>query len=265
MNDWRITAEQGGTLHAGERLTVRVDNLGPTRTFLVSVSIGGVDSDPVDTGVVPRMGSARVDAIVPSVGAASPKDTEVTVSADPDGASTTGSISFRARYLPEGWFDRTDRRLTVRLGEYARGFAVREKDEEPYRAVLDSYSHLQGMNDRPDRMDRFFKVGTPAEVAEYGDCTELEGTVRMASELMSKGLYCCLLRLSSDCYVGAAAGFDGGDVKACRDPAPGEFLFVRPSDALKGLPMTVSLDRSYCRASLMAKGPSADIWTGGMQ
>ena len=262
MRDFKVTLSGSGSRGPSVPITVTIENWGPERRFEVVLKMEGSGNPASAIVSVPRMGRGTVEVPIPECGYESPRDTSAKVHVAPDGPGDGSEDRVFFRYLPIGWFDRLDPDLCGSLCRYATD---QVSETFPMGDIMndltDEYSSLSGCEPRMDTWERFFRVSTPTEAREFGDCTPTEAAVWMIAGMHSRGYGCCLVRLGEDSYVGVSHASEPERIAMGGYPDPDDgYLFVRPYDGCRGVGLEVSMDLSASRLRHvlpMARGPSA--------
>ena len=262
MRDFKVTLSGSGSRGPSVPITVTIENWGPERRFEAVLTMDGLGNPVSATVSVPRMGRGTVEVPVPDCGYESPGEMSAKVHVVPEGSEGGSEDRVFFRYLPIGWFDRLDPDL---CGSLCRFAADQVSETLPMGDLMDDlayeYLSLSGCEPRMDASDRFFRVSTPIEMREFGDCTPIEAAVSMIAGMHSRGYGCCLVRLGEDSYVGVSHASEPERIDMGGYPDPGDgYLFVRPYDGCRGVGLEVSMDLSASRLRHvlpMSRGTSA--------
>lgn len=247
MIDYSVYVSCKGVVRQPKDIIVQIENWGPEREFHAVIDVRGTDVHADAHVRIARTGSKDIEFVLPASWSDSPSESIADLSVVPDGSNDVCVRTIRFTHLPYGWFDRTDPDLTRSLCDYcsenmSQGCAGGSVGMD----IEDVYGEVSGLRPMEETPDRFFRVASPAEVSDFGDCTESEAAILFMDRMVSRGHRCCLVRLGAEAYVGSSGPMTSS-MSASRDESGGGYVYVRPSDGCNGIPLSVTMDRSYSR------------------
>ncbi len=236
-------------------LEASITNWGEKQEFHVSLSVDELGVDVHEDLMVDRNSEGTILIPVGDSWTDQPRGVDLRVVVSCERPEPPIEKRIHATYLPEGWFDMTDPSLAESICGYAYGISRYGNCSSAKKPVDDLYESMRILSLRNPDSERYVYACDPDLLFSFGDGTPLDAAVCFLCSALVKGTECCLMILGSDYLVGI--GTDGTDMPFAipsGDREGSSFVFYNPSDALRDVPLSVSMDRTYARAKRMMLG-----------